>query len=168
MSYTFAPTLLGLVAVCAAFAGCGNEAPPAAQQADSVPYIVETTHLAPVIAIDDVIALGFETTTVYEIEPHFASLNTALVALAELKKSYDAAQDQKKRDELNAYSIPFHITADRHQRFILDMLEPPLDSVFDRYVEERKRAVGLTDWHPDHRVPTPGLPGLVPPTQPPR
>jgi hypothetical protein len=154
--------VVGIATICATFAGCRDDRPPAARHESDAPYIVETTHLAPVIAIDDLTALGFDTATIYRIEPHFASLNTALVAMGELKKSYDATEDVRRRNELNAYAIPFHLTADRHLRFILSVLKPPQDSLFDRYVAERKRAVGLEDWHPDHRQPTPGLPGLIP------
>lgn len=161
MRYSWPGNLVCTVTLCATLAGCREDQPPRTRH-DGAPYIVETGHRAPVIAIDDLIALGFDSATIYGIEPHFASLNTALVAMAELKKSYDATEDVQRRNELNAYAIPFHITADRHQRFIMSVLKPPRDSLFDRYVEERKRAVGLEDWHLDHRQPTPGLPGLTP------
>jgi hypothetical protein len=164
MRYNSALNFFGLLALFA-LAGCKDEEPPPEDRGHGERYIVETSHLAPVISVDDLIALGFDTLTVYEIEPHFAALNTALVAMAELKKSYDAATDPGRRNALNTYAIPFHVTADRHQRFILGLLKPPRDSVFDNYVEARKRAVGLTDWHVDHRQPTPGLPGLTPPTR---
>lgn len=163
MRYNYALNFFCLLALFG-LPGCKDAEPPP-DLGHGERYIVETSHLAPVIAVDDLIALGFDTVTLYEIEPHFAAMNTALVAMAELKKSYDAAQDAQRRAQLDSYAIPFHLTADRHQRFILQLLKPPLDSVFDHYVEERKRAVGLEDWHPDHRQPTPGLPGLTPPTR---
>ena len=126
--------------------------------------IIETKDLTPVIRIEDLGPLGFDTTTIYELEPHFAVVNNALVTLAELKRSYDAAPSDSVRARLNAYAVSFHITADNHQRSMLLMLPTPRDSVLDRYIEDRKREAGLADWHIDHRVDvrTGELPGLVP------
>lgn len=155
----------GLLSLLASSA-CADQEPPPPVRTHDERRLVETADLPAVISVDDLMAIGFDSMAAYQIEPHFAALNTALVAMAELKKSYDAARDPQQRAELDAYAIPFHLTADRHQRFILQLLAPPLDSLFDRYVEARKRAVGLTDWHVDHRRPTPGLPGLTPPGRP--
>lgn len=127
--------------------------------------IVETDDLPPVIKLEDLVPMGFDTTTIYAIEPHFALLNDALVVLAELKSSFDSTSDGAQRGRLNSYAIPFHLTGDRHQRMILDLLSPPLDSLFDSYVERRKQEVGLADWHVDHRQEGPAteLPGLTRP-----
>ncbi|HET9439832.1 MAG TPA: hypothetical protein VFO52_06660 [Longimicrobiales bacterium] len=156
------------VLACLILAGCSAEQPSAdaATQTASEGGLLETTDLPPVIVIEDLVPMGFDTTTLYQIEPHFATLNTALVTLAELKRSYDESPEEERRTRLNSYAVPFHITADTHQRAILRSLEPPLDSLFDKYVEERKRAVGLRDWHIDHRQEPPAseLPGLAPPT----
>jgi hypothetical protein len=146
---------------------CDREAPAPAANADSAgtpTEIIQTSDLPPVIRLEDLVPLGFDTTTLYLIEPSFHLLNGALVTLAELKQSYDRSTDSAERTRLNRYAVPFHITADTHQRAILTQLTPPTDSVFDRYVEGRKRAVGLTDWHVDHRRPRPAteLPGLDP------
>lgn len=126
--------------------------------------IIETKDLTPVIRIEDLGPLGLDTTTIYELEPHFSVLNDALVTLAELKRSYDAAATDSMRTRLNAYAVSFHITADFHQRAMLLIVPAPRDSVLDRYIEDRKREAGLADWHIDHRedVRTGELPGLVP------
>jgi hypothetical protein len=159
-----------LMAACA-IGACDREAPAPATNADSTARvqseIVQTSDLPPVIRLDDLVPLGFDTTTLYLIEPSFHLLNGALVTLAELKQSYDRTTDNTERTRLNRYAVPFHITADTHQRAILMQLAPPTDSVFDRYVEGRKRAVGLTDWHVDHRRQRPAteLPGLAPGVQ---
>jgi hypothetical protein len=154
-------------------AACDRPAPVPAATADSAnadppSAILQTSDLPPVIRLDDLVPLGFDTTTLYLIEPSFHLLNGALVTLAELKSSYDRSTDAAERTRLNRYAVPFHITADTHQRAILTQLAPPSDSVFDRYVESRKRAVGLTDWHVDHRRQRPAteLPGLAPGVQP--
>ena len=126
--------------------------------------IIDIKDLTPVIRIEDLGPLGFDTTTIYELEPHFSVLNDALVTLAELKRSYDAAPTDSMRKRLNAYAVSFHITADFHQQAMLHMVPASQDSVLDRYIEDRKRAAGLADWHVDHRqdVRTGELPGLVP------
>jgi hypothetical protein len=144
---------------------CMDEQPRTARHPPGEGQIVETTDLPPVIVLGDLATLGFDTTRLYEIEPHFATLNTALVTLAELKRSYDATTDEQQRRRLNAYAVPLHLTADTHHRVILQLVGAPLDSVFDRYVDRRKRAAGLADWHADHREAPSAteLPGLVPP-----
>lgn len=155
------------VLACLICVGCSTEQrpPETATETASEGGLLETTDLPPVIVIEDLVPMGFDTTTLYQIEPHFATLNTALVTLAELKRSYDESPEEERRTRLNSYAVPFHITADTHQRAILRSLKPPLDSLFDKYVEERKRVVGLRDWHIDHRVEPSAseLPGLVPP-----
>ena len=151
-----------------AIAACDREAPAPAADADSSAAvrseILKTSDLPPVIRLEDLVPLGFDTTTLYLIEPSFHLLNGALVTLAELKQSYDRSTDEGERTRLDRYAVPFHITADTHQRAILTQLTPPRDTVFDRYVEARKRAVGLMDWHVDHRRlrPATELPGLTP------
>jgi hypothetical protein len=155
-------TLSILLLVTVGAMACSDERPePAFDHSDYYDDIIETSHLPPVITIQELLRIGLDTTTIYEIEPHVALLNDALVTLAELKRSYDATSDVDQRNKLNAYAIPFHITADRHHQTALNLLDPPLDSVFDRYVEGRKKTVGLADWHADHRQDRPSteLPG---------
>lgn len=141
----------------------GKLAPENTRHSDAFP-IIETQDMPPIITVSDLVPLGFDTTTLYTIEAHIHVLNGALVTLADLKRAYDDTADVRERQRLNAYAIPFHITADTHQRAILNALRPPLDSVFEQYVEDRKTMVGLQDWHRDHRVPGPSseLPGLTP------
>ena len=157
------------IALLAPGACSRDDTPPASRWAEhaAAPF-PETKDLPPVIVVADLIPLGFDSATLYQIEPHFALLNTALVALADLKRSYDVSSDETERNRLNAYAVPFHLTADNQQRVILRSLQPPLDSAFDKYVETRKRAVGLQDWHADHReMDNPReLPGLRPPRPP--
>lgn len=113
----------------------------------------------------DLEALGFDTSTLRQLKDQLFPLNSALVGLAGLKRSYDATSNQEEKRRLNLTAMPYHITADRYQRAILLSLKPPLDSIFDKYVEDRKRAVGLQDWHVDHREtgPTTEVPGLEQP-----
>src|SRR5690606_27817751 len=104
----FAP----LVAIAIALLSCSGGEPPSRRDDIDAHQIIETNDLTPVIQIEDLGALGFDTTTIYELEPHFAVLNDALVTLAELKRSYDAAPADSTRARLNAYAVSFHITAD--------------------------------------------------------
>lgn len=152
-----------LVLLVVVISGCVDKKPVIPEEMPPDP-ILETRDLPPAILLDDLVPLGFDTTTLYAIEPHFHLLNGALITLAELKMSYDSSTDANHRASLNAYAVPFHLTADTHQRAILNRLRPPLDSVFDRYVENRKRAVGIVDWHVNHRADPRAteLPGLVP------
>ena len=143
---------------------CSREERPLRPDHIDAHEIIETKDLTPVIRIEDLGPLGFDTTTIYELEPHFSVLNDALVTLAELKRSYDVAPSDSLRARLNAYAVSFHISADIHQRSMLLMLPAPRASVLDRYIEDRKRQAGLADWHIDHRqdARTGELPGLVP------
>lgn len=136
---------------------------PEPEHSDAFP-IVETKDMPPVLTVGDLVPLGFDTTTIYTIEAHIYQLNGALVTLADLKRAFDATTDTRERQRLNAYAVPFHVTADAHHRAILNALRPPLDSVFDQFVEDRKTMAGLEDWHADHRVEGPSneLPGLRP------
>ena len=159
------PWRLAIFVTAFVLASCerGKLAPPETEHTDAFP-IVETKDMPPVITVGDLVPLGFDTTTIYAIEAHIHQLNGALVTLADLKRAFDATTDSRERQRLNAYAVPFHVTADTHQRAILNALRPPLDSVFDRYVEDRKTMVGLQDWHRDHRIqgPSTELPGLTP------
>jgi hypothetical protein len=157
---------MSIVLTLLAVTACGDEKVRTSTRHPPEGELVQTTDLPPVILIGDLIPLGFDTAQLYQIEPHFATLNTALVTLAQLKRSYDATTDESLRRRLNAYAIPFHLTADTHQRAVLRLIGPPLDTAFDNYVEGRKDDAGLADWHADHRGEQPGreLPGLVPPT----
>ena len=154
---------LAVVVASFALASCAREKVPQEKHAD-VHEILETKDLPPMITVSDLAPLGFDTTTLYMIEAHVHVLNGALVTVAELKRSFDATTDERHRQRLNAYAIPFHVTADMHQRAILNVLRPPLDTTFDRYVESRKKTAGLEDWHTDHRAQGSGseLPGLTP------
>jgi hypothetical protein len=128
---------------------------------------IDTAGSPPVLSAKDLEARGFDTPTLREIEDELFPLNSSLTALAALKRSYDVTTNKEERGRINATSIPYHIAADRYQRDILLSLKAPLDSLFDSYVEQRKREVGLQDWHPDHRQPPSGteVPGLVKPRQ---
>lgn len=103
----------------------------------------------PVIVLAELEKRGLDSTTAEVIEPHFHVLNAALVTLVELQEDYDAATLKQQR-ALNAQAVPFHLTADRHQREILALLPMPQETIFDNYVEERKLISGLRDWHTQH------------------
>ena len=118
----------------------------------------------PVIVLKELEKRGLDEKSAENIEPHFHVLNAALVTMVELQARYVLA-DAEQQKALNAEAVPFHATADRHQRAILELLPMPQETIFDNYVAERKRVVGLNDWHPDHSQQTP-LGGLVRPPEP--
>ena len=108
----------------------------------------------PVIVLSELQQRGLDSASAELIEPHFHVLNAALVTLLELQAEYDSTTPPKQR-ALNARAIPFHVTADRHQREIINLLPMPQESIFDNYVEARKRLVGLRDPHTQHREENP-------------
>jgi hypothetical protein len=126
--------------------------------------MVATSEGPPVIVLNELQKRGLDEASAELIEPHFHVLNAALVTMVELQEKYDAA-DSIARRQYNATAIPFHITADLHQRVIIGLLPMPQETIFDHYVQERKRVVGLHDWHVDHTQPTPPG-GLVEPLPP--
>ena len=115
----------------------------------------------PVIVLSELEKRGLDSESAELIEPHFHVLNAALVTLVELQAKYDSAAPGQQLD-LNARAFPFHTTADRHQREIMIILPMPQESIFDNYVQERKRVAGLRDWHSQHREENPPS-GLIPP-----
>ena len=115
----------------------------------------------PVIVLSELEKRGLDEKIAEVIEPHFHVLNAALVTLVELQEKYDAATPKQQRG-LNARAVPFHITADRHQREIIGLLPMPQESIFDNYVQERKKISGLRDWHTQHTEENPPA-GLTPP-----
>lgn len=154
---------LSVLLVAAVLGACADDQP--AVRHDEGPEPIDTSGIPQVLRSEDLQTLGFDTPTLSEINDELFPLNTALSVLVSLKRSYDASTDKEERGRLNVTAMPYHVTADRYQREILLTLQPPLDSIFDSYIEQRKRAVGLQDWHLDHRVNTSGreVPGLVQP-----
>lgn len=148
-------------------AACTQDQPAARHSVDES-VAVDTSGIPQVVSSVDLEALGFDTATLRQMQDELFPLNSTLVGLAGLKRSYDASSNQEEKRRLNVAAMPYHIAADRYQRAILLSLKPPLDSIFDAYVEERKRMVGIQDWHLDHREDRPSgeVPGLVqPPTR---
>jgi hypothetical protein len=119
----------------------------------------------PVIVMNELQKRGLDEESAELVEPHFHVLNAALVTMVELLDKYNAA-DSAGRLQYNANAIPFHITADLHQRAIIALLPMPQETIFDNYVQERKRIAGLRDWHIDHTRPT--SPGALVQPSPPR
>ena len=120
----------------------------------------------PLIVLSELQKRGLDSARAAMIEPHFHVLNAALVTLLELQAEYDSTTPPKQR-ALNARAIPFHVTADRHQREIINLLPMPQESIFDNYVQERKQLAGLRDPHTQHREENP-LTGLGTMRPPPR